>query len=54
MAVDEYLDMFDDESDLEASDHMLSEYSDGEELIEESDGEELVDRQTEIYSVADG
>jgi len=35
VVVDEYLDLFDDESDLDAYHHMLSDdYSDGEELIE--------------------
>ena len=34
VVMDEYLDLFDDESDLDASEHMLSDYSDGEELIE--------------------
>ena len=32
--MDEYLDVFDDDSDMDASDPMLSDYSDGEELIE--------------------
>ena len=34
LAVDECLDVFDDDSDMDASDPMLSDYSDGEELIE--------------------